>query len=492
MNLYIGIDLGTSAMKLLLMDGTGDIKNVISKEYPLEFPKPGWSQQAPEDWKNAVMTGIPELIAGVDTSKIAGIGAGGQMHGLVVLDENDRVIRPAILWNDGRTAQQVDYLNNEIGKQTLSALTANIAFAGFTVPKILWMRQEEPENFAKIAKIMLPKDYINYILTGVHCCDYSDAAGMLLLDVEHKCWSSQMLEICGITQQQMPALYESYEVVGTVLPEMAQKLGLPEGVKVVAGAGDNAAAAVGTGVVGSGGCNISLGTSGTVFISSDRFGVDPNNALHAFAHADGGWHLMGCMLSAASSNKWLCEDILGTSDYAAEQAQITEEMLGNNHVYFLPYLMGERSPINDTNARGTLIGMTMDTKRSELVLAVMEGVAFTIRDSVEVARSLGIDIPATKICGGGSKSPLWRRIFANVLGIPLELVKTEQGPGYGGAMLAMVGCGQFKTVQAAADALVEVASVVQPELELTARYEKRYQQFRKIYPACRDLFTQLL
>ena len=322
--------------------------------------------------------------------------------------------------------------------------------------------------------------------------DLGTSALKLLLDVEHKCWSDQMLEICGITQQQMPALYESYEVVGTVLPEMAQKLGLPEGVKVVAGAGDNAAAAVGTGVVGGGGCNISLGTSGTVFISADRFGVDPNNALHAFAHADGGWHLMGCMLSAASSNKWLCEDIFGTSDYAAEQADITEEMLGNNHVYFLPYLMGERSPINDVNARGTLIGMTMDTKRSERVLAVMEGVAFAVRDSVEVARSLGINIPASKICGGGSKSPLWRRIFANVLGIPLELVKTEQGPGYGGAMLAMVGCGQFASVQEAADALVEVASVVQPEPELTQRYEKRYQQFKKIYPACRDLFAQLL
>ena len=489
---YIGIDLGTSALKLLLVDEQGQILRTVAKEYPLEFPKPGWSQQAPEDWKNAVITGMPELLDGIDAAQVAGIGAGGQMHGLVVLDENDRVIRPAILWNDGRTAAQVEYLNHVIGKQTLSALTANIAFAGFTAPKILWMRQEEPENFAKIAKIMLPKDYINYILTGVHCCDYSDAAGMLLLDVERKVWSSRMLEICGITEAQMPTLYESYEVVGTLLPEMAQKLGLPESVKVVAGAGDNAAAAVGTGVVGSGGCNISLGTSGTVFISSDQFGVDPNNALHAFAHADGGWHLMGCMLSAASSNKWLCEDILGTSDYAAEQTDITEEMLGNNHVYFLPYLMGERSPINDTNARGTLIGMTMDTKRSDLVLAVMEGVAFAIRDSVEVARSLGIDIPATKLCGGGSKSMLWRRIFANVLGIPLELVKTEQGPGYGGAMLAMVGCGRFDSVQAAADALVEVATVVQPEPELTARYEKRYRQFQKIYPACRELFCELL
>ena len=324
---YIGIDLGTSALKLLLVDEQGRIVHAVEKEYPLEFPKPGWSQQAPEDWRRAVLEGVPQLLEGFDGAQVAGIGAGGQMHGLVVLDAQDNVIRPAILWNDGRTARQVDYLNNQVGKETLSRLTANIAFAGFTAPKILWMKENEPENFAKIAKIMLPKDYINYILTGVHCCDYSDASGMLLLDVEHKCWSEEMLRICGITRAQMPTLYESYEVVGTVLPDVAKALGIPETVKVVAGAGDNAAAAVGTGVVGSGGCNISLGTSGTVFISSHRFGVDPNNAIHAFAHADGGWHLMGCMLSAASCNKWLCDEILHTTDYAAEQAEITEDML---------------------------------------------------------------------------------------------------------------------------------------------------------------------
>ena len=314
---------------------------------------------------------------------------------------------------------------------------------------------------------------------------------MLLLDVEHKCWSKEMLDLCHITEAQMPKLFESFEVVGTVLPEIAAKLGIPAEAKVVGGAGDNAAAAVGTGVVGSGGCNISLGTSGTIFISADKFGVDPNNALHAFAHADGGWHLMGCMLSAASCNKWLCDEILKTKDYAAEQVDITPDKLGNNHTYFLPYLMGERSPINDTNARGTFIGMTMDTSRSDLVQAVLEGVAFAIRDSFEVAKSLGIDIPSTKICGGGAKSPLWRTIFANVLGIPLELVKTEQGPGYGGVMLAMVGCGQYPSVQAAADALVEVAKVVQPDPELTARYEARYQKFKAIYPNMKSLFQTL-
>ena len=492
MKLYIGIDLGTSAVKLLLMDEAGSIKNIVTKEYPLEFPQPGWSQQAPQDWHKAVMEGIPELLAGSDPADVAGIGCGGQMHGLVVLDKDDNVIRPAILWNDGRTAKQVDYLNNVIGKQKLSAMTANIAFAGFTAPKILWMQENEPENFAKIAKIMLPKDYINYILTGVHACDYSDASGMLLLDVANKCWSSEMLSICGISENQMPKLFESYDCIGTVLPEVAAKLGIPATAKVAAGAGDNAAAAVGTGTVGEGGCNISLGTSGTVFISSEKFGVDDTNALHAFAHADGGYHLMGCILSAASCNKWLMDDIFKTDDYPAEQAPITEDKLGRNRVFFLPYLMGERSPINDTNARGTFTGMSMDTTRADLTQAVLEGVAFAIRDSVEVARSLGIEIKSSKICGGGAKSALWKKIIANVLNVQLQCVASEQGPGLGGAMLAMVACGAYATVADACKALVSVASTVEPETELVERYEKRYQQFRKIYPACKDLFAELI
>lgn len=488
---YIGIDLGTSSIKLLLVDETGQIWHTVTREYPLLFPQPGWSEQEPAHWWQAVREGIPALLQGFDAAKVAGIGAGGQMHGLVALDEADQVIRPAILWNDGRTFREVDYLNDTIGRERLSALTANIAFAGFTAPKLLWMRRNEPENFRRIRRIMLPKDYINYKLTGVHCCDYSDASGMLLLDVQHKCWSREMLDICGITQEQMPRLYESFQCVGTLLPEVAAELGLPADVKVCAGAGDNAAAAVGTGVVGAGGCNISLGTSGTIFISSDKFGVDPHNGLHAFAHADGGYHLMGCMLSAASCNKWFMEDILGSDDYAGLQAQITPDKLGRSHVYFLPYLMGERSPINDTSARGTFIGMTMDTSRADMLQAVLEGVAFAIRDSFEVARSLGIAIPRSMICGGGSKSSLWRQMIADILGIPLDIPVTEQGPGYGGAMLAMVACGVFESVQQAADKLVRVKDTVQPDPERVALYEKRYQQFRQIYPACRELFKVL-
>ena len=484
--LYVGIDLGTSAVKLLLMDGEGKIQKIVSREYPLYFPHPGWSEQKPEDWYEQVMDGMKELIAEADKSQIAGISFGGQMHGLVILDKEDQVIRPAILWNDGRTCEECDYLNNVIGKEKLSEYTANISFTGFTAPKILWVKNKEPENFKKIVKIMLPKDYIAYKLTGVNCTDVSDASGMLLMDVKNRCWSKEMCEICGITEEMLPKLYESYECVGTVKPEIAKELGIPETVKVAAGAGDNAAAAVGTGTVGDGMCNISLGTSGTIFISSEKFGVDKNNALHAFAHADGHYHLMGCMLSAASCNKWWMDEIIGTSDYGAEQKKIST--LGENHVYFLPYLMGERSPHNNPNARGTFIGMTMDTTRADMTQAVLEGVAFALRDSFEVAKSLGIKIERTKICGGGAKSPLWKKMIANILNLKVDVIESEEGPALGGAMLAAVACGEYKNVEEAAAKIVKIIDTVEPEKELVKKYDERYQQFRQIYPACKPLF----
>ena len=495
--LYIGIDLGTSACKLLLVDEKGCVRNTVSKEYPLCFPHPGWSEQDPRDWWTACREGVPELLAGFDAREVRGMGVGGQMHGLVALDETDAVLRPAILWNDGRTAEETAWLNDTVGRPVLSARTGNIAFAGFTAPKLLWMKKHEPELFARIGKIMLPKDYLVYCLTGVHATDYSDASGMLLLDVEHKCWSRDMLALCGISESQMPRLYESFAPVGTLLPETAAALGLPQGVTVCAGAGDNAAAAVGTGTVSTGAahadsrCNISLGTSGTIFISSEKFGVDATNGLHAFAHADGGWHLMGCMLSAASCNKWWQDAIIGTNDYKGEEAKIAPEMLGRNHVYFLPYLMGERSPHNDPDARGVFFGMSMDTSRADMTQAVLEGVAFALRDSLEVAKSLGIKIERTKICGGGAKSPLWKQIIANVMNIKVDVLEVEEGPSLGGAMLAAVGCGVYPDVETAGKKLAKVVDTVEPTPELAAKYEERYQKFKELYPAMKPLFKNL-
>ena len=432
------------------------------------------------------MAGIKELTSEIDRSQVAGIGCGGQMHGLVTLDEEDHVIRPAILWNDGRTGAETEYLNTVIGKDKLSQYTANIAFAGFTAPKILWMKKNEPENFAKVKKIMLPKDYLAYCMTGSFCTDLSDASGMLLLDVKNRCWSKEMLEICGITEEQLPKLYESWQVVGTLKPEIASELGLSADVKFVAGAGDNAAAAVGTGTVGDGQCNISLGTSGTVFISSKDFGVDENNALHSFDHADGRYHLMGCMLSAASCNKWWSEEILHTKDFAKEQEGIVK--LGENQVFFLPYLMGERSPHNNPDARAVFFGMSMDTTREEMTQAVLEGVAFGLRDSLEVARSLGIKIERTKICGGGAKSPLWKKIIANVMNLKVDVPAVEEGPSMGGAMLAAVGCGAYPDVETIAEKFVHVVETVEPDPELVAKYEERYQKFKKLYPTMKELF----
>jgi len=487
--LYIGIDLGTSAVKLLLMDAGGRILNIVSEEYPLYFPKPGWSEQNPSDWYEKTIAGIDKLLEGADRSKVAGISFGGQMHGLVILDENDEVIRPAILWNDGRTGEECDYLNNVIGRDKLTQYTANIAFTGFTAPKILWIKKHEPENFARIKKIMLPKDYIAYRLSGVHCTDVSDASGMLLFDVKNRCWSEEMCDICGIRTDMLAECFESYESVGTVLPSVASRLGIPDTCVVAAGAGDNAAAAVGTGTVGPDMCNISLGTSGTVFITTDKFGVDSNNALHSFAHADGGYHLMGCMLSAASCNKWWMDDIIGTKDYSSEQAQIKK--LGENHVFFLPYLMGERSPHNDPNARGTFIGMTMDTTRADMTQAVLEGVAFALRDSLEVAKSLGINLKHTKICGGGAKSPLWKSIIANVLNLELDIIESEEGPALGGAMLAAVACGEYPDVKTAAEKIVKIVDTVSPDPALVEKYNERYDKFKQIYPVCRPLFEAI-
>lgn len=484
--LFVGVDLGTSAVKLLLMDENGKIQKTVSREYPLYFPHPGWSEQRPEDWYTQTLDGMKELLSDACKEEVAGLSFGGQMHGLVLLDENDEVIRPAILWNDGRTFAECDYLNTVIGKEKLSACTANISFTGFTAPKILWVKNNEPENFARIHKIMLPKDYLAYKLSGVHCTDVSDASGMLLFDVKNRTWSKEMCEICSVKPEWLAGVYESYEVVGTLKKEIAHQLGLPDTVKVIAGAGDNAAAAVGTGTVGDGRCNISLGTSGTIFISSRNFGVDKNNALHSFDHADGTYHLMGCMLSAASCNKWWMDEILRTKEYAAEQEGITG--LGENHVFFLPYLMGERSPHNDPNARGTFTGITMDTTREDMTQAVLEGVAFALRDSLEVARSLGIPITRTKICGGGAKSPLWCRMIANILNLKVDKIESEEGPALGAAMLAAVGCGIYKNVEEIAEKVVRVTETIEPDPVIAAKYDEKYAQFKQIYPALKPVF----
>ena len=467
---YIGVDLGTSAVKLILTDETLRIVKTVSHAYPLDFTADGKSEQDPADWMRAVRTGLGELAAAVPAGQIAGVGVGGQMHGLVMLDENDAVLRPAILWNDTRTGKETAYLNDVIGTDALTARTGNIAFAGFTAPKILWVRENEPEIFARCRRLCLPKDYVNYMLTGVFATDVSDASGMLLFDVKNRRWSPEMLALCGVTADMLPAVYESAAPIGTVLPSY----GLGEGVVVCAGAGDNAAAAVGTGTETAGGCNISLGTSGTVFLPTDGFVQPSNPALHSFCHANGKYHLMGCILSAASCDKWLTETVFGTTDYGAVTPALTPETAAKR-LFFLPYLAGERCPHNDGDVRGALLGLSHDTTREDLRLAVFEGVSFAIRDCLSL-----VEQPVTHatVCGGGSRNAVWMRVLASVLGIRLSVIRAE-GPALGGAVLAARACGKNPAVRN------EVEYEAAPDETLRAIYDEKYRTFRSLYPAIR-------
>ena len=402
---------------------------------------------------------------------VKGVGIAGQMHGLVMLDEHDEVIRPAILWNDGRSVPQTAYLNS-LG--TLPTLTGNIAFPGFTAPKILWVKENEPENFAKAKKICLPKDYLAYKLTGVFSSEYSDAAGMLLLDVQNKCWSPEMCEICGITVDMLPTLFESYEATGKLKAEYS----LPNAI-LCAGAGDNAGAAVGTNTLRDGDCSISLGTSGTIFLPCDEFNTECGTALHNFAHANGKFHLMGCILSAASCNKWWIRDILDT-----HYCDPAEPDYGKTGVYFLPYLTGERCPHNDVNARGAFIGLSMNTTREDMSLAVLEGVAYALRDCVEAG---AVKIDKAVLCGGGAVSKVWQTVLANVLGADIYLTEPEQGPSMGGAFLAMTACGEYDTVYEAADATVKKTLAVKCDPVLKKIYDQGYAAYRQLYPALKGV-----
>jgi xylulokinase len=460
---YIGIDLGTSAVKAVLTDDGGKIIDSCSIEYPLSSPHPQWSEQNPADWWNAVKECIKNLISGIDKSEVKAIGVAGQMHGLVMTDESGNVLRPAILWNDTRTGKQNDYLNNTVGTDKLRELTGNISFAGFTAPKVLWVKENEPEVFEKCCRICLPKDYINYKLTGEFATDVSDASGTLYFDVAARRWSAEMLAILGIDESYLPKVYESADVIGktTVCGLSAD---------VVAGAGDNAGAAIGTGTYEAGKCNISLGTSGTVFIPTDSFVLPSNSALHSFCHADGKYHLMGCILSAASCNKWLNETIFA-GNYDVSPSPVSAE----DTLWFMPYLSGERCPHNDGDVMGAFIGLTHTTSRADMQKAVFEGVSFAIRDCLELCPEM--PLKAT-VCGGGTKSEKWMQILADSLGIELGVISNE-GPSYGAALLA-----------SGVRPEVRIEKTVKPDLKLKEIYDIKYSKFKKLYPMLKDFYKE--
>ncbi len=482
--MYIGIDLGTSGVKAILVNKDGDILKTLSKEYPISMPKQGFSEQNPADWFLKTDELLLELLKDVDT--VDTISFSGQMHGLVILDNEDRVIRPAILWNDQRTVKECQYLNEEIGKDFLLEKTGNIALTGFTAPKILWIKNNERDNFEKISKIMLPKDYLSYKLSDVFASDVSDSSGTLYFDCKNKKWSDEMLSLLEINKNQLPKVYESYEVIGYLKDEFIEKYGLSNKPKIIIGGGDQAMGAIGTGTVTNGDCSLALGTSGVMFVSTDKYFLDKDFGIHSFAHANGEYHLMSVMLNAAGSVSWYFEKILKRKDFDIITKQLDEVEIDNG-VYFLPYLTGERTPINDPDAKGAFLGLTFDKTEADLFRAVLEGVAFAFKDSFLIFKNLGVEIDRLRVSGGGSKNKVWVQIIADVLDVEIDYINTAEGGALGACILGAVGNKDFDDIKSATKHFIKVTQTISPKKENVEKYIIKYDKFRKIYPTIKDL-----
>ena len=483
--MYLGIDLGTSAVKLLLMDKIGNVIKTVTEDYPLNFVKETWIEQDPEDWWQGVYQGFSKIVKGYEKD-IESISFSGQMHGLVILDSYDKVIRPAILWCDQRTEKECEYLNNEIGKEKLVEYTGNIALTGFTLPKILWVKENEPENFAKISKVMLPKDYIAYKLSGVFATDVSDASGMLLLDVKNRQWSSEMIKISGLKEENFAEVYESYESIGNIKEEIAKELGLNKNIKIVIGGGDQAVGAVGVGVVNDDYLSVALGTSGVVFTNNSAYSADKYGRAHSFCHATGKYHQMGVILSAASCLKWWVEEINKNEDYNSLLKEV--ESSEARELFFLPYLVGERTPHNDADVRGSFIGLSASHKRGDMTRAILEGVSFALRDCYEILKDSDIKEKIIRISGGGAKNPLWRQIISDVFNLKVETINSTEGPAFGAAILAAVGAGAFKNVNSACEQIIKCTDITIPCIQSVEKYNVKYEKFRKLYPILKDFY----
>ena len=479
--MYIGIDLGTSGVKLILTTSKGEVLNVVSKEYPLLIPKPLWTEQDPNQWYEKTLEALKELIIGFE-NEIKGISFSGQMHGLVILDKDDNVLRNALLWNDQRTVDEVQYLNDEIGIDRLLEYTGNIALTGLTAPKLLWVKNNEPELFEKIDKIMLPKDYIAYKLSGSFASDVADLSGTLYFDVKNRTYSKEMLDVLSINESQLPKVYESYEIVGTLLPEIKNDLGINQDVNIIIGGGDQAVGAVGVGIVGDGECSISLGTSGVVFVSSETFKVDYKSHLQSYAHSNGKYHLMGVMLNAAGALKWWSEGIFKNYNYEEYFEKLNETEIEDD-LFFLPYLSGERSPLNDPNARGMFFGLRLEHRKAHMDRAVIEGVTYALRDSFELIKDLGVPIKTVRLTGGGAKSGIWAQMIADIMNVNTVTIEVEEGPAFGASILAMVGCGEYQTVEQACQEIVTLNKTYRPNKDVVEKYNNKYNFFRKIYPS---------
>ena len=494
MHYFIGIDSSTTATKALLMDETGQVIGVASGEYPYETPKPLWSQQEPDLWWQATVKSVSQIIKenGIAAEDIKGVGLTGQMHGLVLLDKNGEVLRPAILWNDQRTQAQCDEIRNRLGKEKLVQITGNDALTGFTAPKILWVQEEEPEIYAQGAQILLPKDYVRFKLTGEYAMDRAGGAGTGLFDVSKRTWSPDVIAALNIDPGWLPETYEGTAVTGTITPEAAALTGLVSGPPVMAGGGDQAAGAVGSGAVVEGVVSLSLGTSGVVFAATDTPVIEENGRLHAFCHSvPGKWHLMGVMLSAAGSLRWFRDTVAPGEDFGELVAAAADVPAGSDGLLFLPYLTGERTPHPDPLARGAFVGLTVRHSLPHMTRAVLEGVAFGLRDSFELMKAAGLaNINQVRISGGGGKSPLWRQILADVFNADIVTVNTAEGAAYGAALLAATGAGAFNSVEEACNSIIQITGRTAPGENVVA-YQKIYPLYRDLYPALKASFDAI-
>lgn len=504
MKYLLGIDLGTSGVKTVLFTQDGLAVCSETAEYPLYQPQNGWAEQNPVDWWNAAVETLRRVVrdSAVDAQDIAGIGISGQMHGLVMLDEKGEVLRPAILWCDQRTRAECAQLTELVGAQRLIQITANPALTGFTAGKILWVKNHEPALFARCRHILLPKDYLRYKLTGDFATEVSDASGMQLLDVPNRCWSGEVLSTIGVPEDWLGRVYESPEITGHISVEAASLTGLSRQTPVVGGAGDNAAAAVGTGVVADGRAFTTIGTSGVVYAHTDSLSIDPKGRVHTFCCAvPGAWHVMGVTQAAGLSLKWFrdtfcraeCETAagMGIDPYELMNAEIEKSPLGANKLFYLPYLMGERTPHLDPDCRGVFFGLSAMHEKRDLMRAVMEGVTYSLNDCLNVLGEMGVKPESMLACGGGGRSAVWRQMLADVFGCPVRTTQSNEGPALGVAILAGVGAGLYPSVREACDQMIRQGEPLSPNDGSKARYAERYEVYRSLYPAMKDAFGRL-
>ncbi len=504
MNYLVGIDVGTSATKTVLFDEKGNVVSSVSQEYPLYQPHNGWAQQKPEDWRDAVLKTLKEVVAesGVSGEDVKGIGISGQMHGLVMLDEAGEVIRPSIIWCDQRTGAEVEDMLSIMPRERWIEITANPPLTGWTAAKILWVRKNEPENYKRCRHILLPKDYIRYILTGEFATEVSDASGMQLLDVAGRCWSEEVLEKLDIPGEWLGKMYESCEVTGQLLPDIAKATGLTTDTKVVGGAGDNAAAAVGTGVVKDGTAFTTIGSSGVVFAHSSQITIDPKGRVHTCCCAvPGAWHVMGVTQGAGLSLKWFkdnfCQDYVDEAEKAGGDVydlinrDIEKIPVGSDRLVYLPYLMGERTPHLDPDCRGVFFGLSAIHTKAHLLRAVMEGVSYSLADCNDILKEMGVQVDQMMACGGGGKSPIWRQMLSDLYDCQVKTVHQSEGPALGVAILAGVGCGIYESVEKACESLISVNKCSEPTGENVKKYYGYHQLYKRLYGNLKESYKEL-